>query len=230
MKPHQKKQWCIPPHENADFVAHMEDVLAVYCRPHDTRFPVVNVDEQPVQLLSDRRDPLPTAPGCPAREDYEYRREGVASIFMFTEPLKGWRRVSARERRTAVDWAEEMRHLLERDYPEAEKVVLVCDNLNTHKIASFYEAFVPDVARSLIERLEIHYTPKHGSWLNIAECELSILTRQCLDRRIPDMATLRSESRAWQKRRNTAQKGVDWRFSTDDARIKLKHLYPNILV
>jgi hypothetical protein len=230
LKPHQKKQWCIPPHENADFVAHMEDILAVYRRPYDARLPVVNMDEQPVQMLSDKREPLPTAPGRPAREDYEYGREGVASVFMFTEPLGGWRRVSARERRTAVDWAEEMRTLLERDYPEAGKVVLVCDNLNTHKIASFYEAFEPEVARALVERLEIHYTPKHGSWLNIAECELSILTRQCLDRRIGGLKTLRRESRVWQKQRNAAQKGIDWRFTTDDARIKLKHLYPKILV
>ncbi len=204
----------------------MEDVLAVYCRPYDARFPVINMDEQPRFRIG---APLAPSPGRPEREDYEYGREGVASIFMFTEALKGWRRVSARERRTAVDWAQEMRHLLERDYPEAEKIILVCDNLNTHKIASFYEAFEPAVARRLVERLDIHPTPKHGSWLNIAECELSVLSAQCLDRRIPDITTLRRETDAWQKQRNTTQKGVDWRFATADARTKLKHLYPIIL-
>lgn len=206
----------------------MEDVLDVYCRPCDQRFPVVNVDEQPIQMLSHTREPQPAAPGRAAREDYEYKREGTASIFLFSEALAGWRRVSARKRRTSVDWAEEMRILLEQDYAKAEKVILVCDNLNTHKIASFYEAFSPETARRLAKRLEIHYTPKHGSWLNIAECELSAMTRQCLSRRIGSLKVLRREIASWARRRNAEQKGVNWRFTTEDARIRLKHLYPII--
>lgn len=208
----------------------MEDVLDTYCRPYDTRFPVVTMDEQPIQLLSHTRDPQPVTRGRGVREDYEYQREGTASVFMFSEALGRWRRVSARKRRTAVDWAEEMRVLLEEDFPDAEKVIVVCDNLNTHKISSFYEAFPPEIARCLVKRLEFHYTPKHGSWLNIAECELSIMTRQCLDRRIPSLNVLRREIQAWSKRRNTQQKGVDWRFTTKDARIRLKYLYPKILM
>jgi hypothetical protein len=206
----------------------MEDVLDVYHLPYDPRFPVVNMDEQPVQLLDHVREPEPMAPGQLAREDYEYKREGTACIFMFTEALGGWRRVSVRERRTAVDWAREMRILLEKDYPGAEKVLLVCDNLNTHKIASFYEAFSPKKAQQMRDRLEMHFTPKHGSWLNIAECELSAMTRQCLNRRIPTLQQLRRETTAWARERNATQKGVDWRFTTKDARIRLKHLYPQI--
>jgi hypothetical protein len=206
----------------------MEDVLDVYCRPYDARFPVVNMDEQPIQMLSQVREPQPAAPGRAAREDYEYKREGTASVFLFTEALGGWRRVSARERRTSVDWAQEMRILLEEDYAEAEKVIVVGDNLNTHKIASFYEAFPAEIARRLARRLEFHYTPKHGSWLNIAECELSAMTRQCLNRRIPSLKVLRRETKAWERRRNAEQKGVDWRFTTKDARVRLKYLYPII--
>jgi hypothetical protein len=206
----------------------MEDVLDVYCRRYNPEYPVINMDEQPIQMLSHTREPQPVAPGRVAREDYEYKREGTASVFLFTEALRGWRRVSARKRRTSVDWAEEMRILLEEDYPQAKKIVLVMDNLNTHKIASFYEAFPPEKARRLASRLEIHHTPKHGSWLNIAECELSAMTRQCLDRRIPRLKILRQETKAWARRRNVEQKGVDWRFTTKDARIRLKHLYPNI--
>ena len=207
-------------------MAAMEDVLDVYCRPFDPRYPVVNMDEQPFQRLAHTRELLPVKPGQPEREDYEYERNGTASIFLFTDALAKWRRVSVRERRTAVDWAEEMRMLLEEDYPDAEKVILVCDNLNTHNVASFYKAFPPEHARCLVRKLEIHFTPKHGSWLNIAECELSALTRQCLNRRIPDLATLSKEAGAWENKRNRSQKGVDWRFSTKDARIKLKSLYP----
>ena len=209
-------------------MAAMEDVLDVYCRPYDRRFPVVNVDEQPIQMLSHTREPQPVAPGRSAREDYEYKREGTASVFLFTEALRGWRRVSGRRHRTSVDWAEEMKILLEEDYAEAEKIILVCDNLNTHKIASFYEAFSPETARRLVKRLEIHYTPKHGSWLNIAECELSAMTRQCLNRRISSLKVLRREIVSWAKRRNAEQKGVNWRFTTEDARIRLKRLYPVI--
>jgi hypothetical protein len=207
----------------------MEDVLDVYCWPHDASVPVINMDEQPVQMVSHTREPQPARPGRIAREDYEYAREGTASVFLFTEALRGWRRVSARKQRTSIDWAEEMRVLLEEDYPEAQKIVLVCDNLNTHKAASFYEAFPAEQARRLAARLEIHYTPKHGSWLNIAECELSVMTAQCLDRRIPNLKTLRKQTKAWERSRNAAQKGVNWRFTTEDARIKLKHLYPKIL-
>lgn len=184
------------------------------------------MDEQPVQLIKESRIPLPAKPGQPERFDYEYERNGTASIFLFTEPLAGWRQVSVREHRTAVDWAEEIQWLLEEQYPQAEKVVLVCDNLNTHTIASLYKAFPPEKARSLAKRLEIHYTPKHGSWLNIAEIELSVLTKQCLDRRIPDLDTLKRETRVWYVERNASQKSVDWQFTTADARIRLKHLYP----
>ena len=164
----------------------------------------------------------------PESVDYEYERNGTANIFMFTEPLAGWRKVVVTERRTAVDWAHEIQNLLDEDYPESEKIILVCDQLNTHKVASLYEAFRPDTARRLVERLEIHHTPKHGSWLNIAENELSALTRQCLDRRIPDRETLEQETTAWYSERNQTQKSVDWQFTTTDARIRLKRLYPQI--
>jgi hypothetical protein len=209
-------------------VAHMEDVLEVYHRPYDPKRPVICMDEQPVQLIKETRQPLPAVPGRPECVDFEYERNGTANIFLFTEPLAGWRRTSVRERKTAVDWAEEIRRLLDEDYAEVETVVLVCDNLNTHTIASLYEAFPPQVARRLVERLEIHSTPKHGSWLNIAENELSALTRQCLDRRIPDTTTLTHETTAWHTARNESAKSVDWQFTTDDARIRLKRLYPQI--
>jgi hypothetical protein len=186
------------------------------------------MDEQPVQLIKETRIPLPLEPGQPQRYDYEYERNGTVNNFMFTEPLAGWRKVSVRKTKTSLDWAEEIRTLLDEDYPDAEKVILICDNLNTHKIGSLYEAFHPAEARRLASRLEIHFTPKHGSWLNVAEIELSILTRQCLDRRIPDQDTLETETSAWHQERNDNQKGVDWRFTTDDARIKLKRLYPQI--
>jgi len=206
----------------------MEDVLEVYKRPFDPDRPVVNMDEQPTQLTKETRHKIAATPGHSERIDYEYERNGTAVNFMFTEPLSGWRKVNVRERRTAVDWAHEIKELLEIDYPAATKVVLVCDNLNTHKPASLYKAFKPAVARNLLERLEIHYTPKHGSWLNIAEIELSVLTKQCLDRRIPDIETLRSETAQWSQERNAGQKSVEWRFTTDQARIKLKSLYPKI--
>lgn len=218
----------IPPKEDSDFVAHMEDVLDVYKRPHDPRFPVVCMDEQPTQLIKETHEVIPAAPGRPERVDHEYERAGTAENFLFTEPLAGWRKVNVRERRTKVDWAEEIRELLEVDYPEAEKVVLVCDNLNTHTMGSFYEAFPPAQARRLASRLEVHHTPKHGSWLNIAESELSVFTRQCLDRRIPDVGVLRAQARHWYRERNARQKGVDWQFTTGDARIKLHRLYPQV--
>lgn len=206
----------------------MEDVLDVYCRPYDERFPVVNMDEQPRQLLGEARPALSAAPGRVAREDFEYVRNGTASIFLFTEPLGNWRKVDVRKRRTSLDWAQEIRELLDKDYPDAQKVILVCDNLNTHKIGSLYEAFAPEEARRLARRLEIHYTPKHGSWLNIAEIELSVMTKQCLERRISSLSHLERELKRWEEERNRTQTGVDWRFTTDDARIKLKRLYPEI--
>ena len=196
--------------------------------PYNPTVPLVAMDEQPVQLIKETRSKIAAAPGYPERIDYEYERNGTAAIFMFTEPLGGWRRVSARERRTRVDWAHEIKHLLDIDFPQAEKVILVCDNLNTHNIASLYEAFEPHEARRLVKRLEIHHTPKHGSWLNIAEIELSVLTKQCLNRRIPDMQALQTETKAWQQSRNDRQKGVSWHFNSQDARIKLKRLYPQI--
>lgn len=206
----------------------MEDVLEVYRRPYDERFPVICMDEQPVQLVAELRTPTPVEPGKPARFDYQYERNGTTNIFMFCEPLHGWREPHVVRRKTAVDWAAEIRWLLEKQYPHAEKVVLVCDNLSTHHTGALYEAFPPDIARRLVERLEIHYTPKHGSWLNIAEIELSVLTRQCLKRRIASEDTLTKEVDAWQKQRNAHQKGVSWQFSAPDARIKLKRLYPQI--
>jgi len=222
----------IPPEQNGQFVAQMEKVLDLYQMPYDPSKPMVNMDEQPVQLIKETRTPIPAKagsadkPGSPERFDYEYERNGTANVFMFTEPLSGTRHVNIRERKTALDWAEEIKELLDVHYPEADIVRLVCDNLNTHKIGSLYEAFPPEEAHRLAKRLEIHYTPKHGSWLNIAEIELSALTNQCLDRRIPDIETLRNETKAWEKRRNGLQKGVDWRFTTNDARIRLKRLYP----
>ena len=220
--------WVIPPEHSGAFVAHMEDILEVYQMPYDPQSPLVCMDEQPVQLIKETRQPLPAAPGQPEKVDYEYERNGTANIFLFTEPLRGTRHVCVTEQRTAVDWAKEIRDLLEVRYPEAVRVRLVCDNLNTHGIGSLYEAFPPEQARRLVSRLEIHHTPKHGSWLNIAEIELSALTMQCLARRLPDMETLTEETTQWEQRRNATQKGVDWQFSTQDARIKLKRLYPQM--
>jgi len=228
LKPHLRIGWCIPPGQSGEFVAHMEDVLELYCLPYNPAVPLVTTDEQPVQLTKEIRNKIAATPGHPERIDYEYERNGTAAIFMFTEPLGSWRRVSVRKRRTSVDWAHEIKQMLDVDFPEAEKVILICDNLNTHKIASLYEAFEPHEARRLVKRLEIHHTPKHGSWLNIAEIELSVLTKQCLDRRIPDMEKLQAETKAWEQDRNARQKGVDWQFTTQDARIKLKRLYPQI--
>jgi hypothetical protein len=206
----------------------MEDLLDVYHLPYDPQVPLVCRDEQPVQLIKEVRKPLPAEEGQPERYDYEYERNGTANIFIFTEPLSGWRSVRGREHRTALDWATEIQHLLDTQYPEAHSIRLVCDQLNTHGIGSLYEAFPPEQAHRLAARLEIHHTPKHGSWLNIAEIELSALTIQCLDRRIPNLETLIHETTRWEQRRNAAQKGVDWQFSTHEARIKLKRLYPQM--
>jgi DDE superfamily endonuclease len=204
----------------------MEDVPAVYARPRDPRRPVVCMDEKPYQLLAHARDPIPAAPGRDRREDSEYVRHGTCSIFCWAEPLAGWRRVDAQPRRTMIDWAHQVRRLLTRDYPDAERVILVMDNLNTHGIASLYQAFPPEEAFALAARLEIHHTPKHGSWLNIAEIELSALTRQCLDRRIDDLDILNTELAAWTAAVNADQRHVHWHFTTDDARTRLRHLYP----
>jgi hypothetical protein len=205
----------------------MEDVLAVYARPHDARFPVVCMDEKPYQMLGHAREPIPAAPGRDRKEDSEYVRHGTCSIFCWVEPLRGWRRCDAQARRTRLDWAAQVERLLTVDYPDAEKVVLVMDNLNTHTIGSLYEAFPPEQAFALGQRMEIHYTPKHGSWLNIAEIELSALTGQCLDRRIDDLDVLNTELAAWQAATNADQRQVNWHFTNADARVKLRHLYPD---
>jgi len=207
-------------------VARMEYVLDVYPRPCAPTVPMVCMDEKPYQLLGHARDPIPAAPGRDRREDSEYVRRGTCSIFVWVEPLAGRRRVVARRQRTRIDWAHEVDRLLTHDYPDAERVVLVMDNLNTHTLGSLYEAFEPAKARALAERLEIHHTPRHGSWLNIAEIELSALTRQCLDRRIDDLDILNAELADWQDATNADQRQVNWHFTTNDARTRLRHLYP----
>jgi hypothetical protein len=219
--------WVIPPKADAEFVAHMELVLDTHAQPYECRRPVLNMDEQPIQLLKETRVPIPATKGHPRRVDYEYERAGTASIFMFCEPLAGWRQVRVRERRTKVDWALEMAQLLRGRYAEAERVILVCDNLNTHTIGAFYEAFDPAEARALVRRLEFRHTPKHGSWLNIAEIELSILTRECLRRRIPTPETLAAELAAYERRRNRAAEPIRWQFTNEKARVKLHRLYPS---
>jgi hypothetical protein len=209
----------------------MEDVLDVYvATTYDDKHPLIAMDEASKELHRDLPDcePLPLQPGQPMREDYHYERRGVQALFMFFDPLRGWRRVSCRDSRTRLDWAEEIRRLLDEDYPKAKKVTLVCDNLNTHDIASLYLAFGAEEAHRLARRLEIHYTPRNGSWLNVAEIELSVLSAQCLDRRIGNAAALRKEVETWQNERNQDACRVVWRFTTEQARIKLRHLYPQI--
>lgn len=221
--------WVIPPEADAEFVAHMEAVLDVYARPYDRACPVICMDEQPVQLHKEKRSPIPATAQHGKRVDYEYERAGVANIFMFTEPLAGWREVSVRDTRTKVDWAIEVAHLLEGRYAECEKVILVCDNLNTHTKGAFYEVFEPERARQLVRRIEFCYTPKHGSWLNIAENELSAMTRQCITgRRFGDVSSLQEETKAWSTDINSTQRGVDWQMKVDDARYKLSSVYPKI--
>lgn len=217
----------IPPAKNAEFVAAMEDVLEVYQRPYDPKRPVICLDETSKQLVEETRVPISAKPGTPAREDYEYKRSGVANLFMLFEPLAGWRHVEVTDRRTKVDFAHIIKKLVDELGPNAEKFVLVMDNLNTHKLGSLYEAFEPQEARRIIEKLEIHYTPKHGSWLNMAETELATLAKQCLNRRIANKEILASEVDAWALPRNDSQESVDWQFKTEDARIKLKKLYPS---
>jgi len=221
--------WVIPPNANAEFAACMEDVLEIYARPYDATFPVVCMDEQPVQLTKDTRKSIAATMDHPRRVDYEYERAGTACIFMFAEPLSGWRKVNARPRRTKVDWALEMEELLRTRYSDVEKVILVCDNLNTHTRGAFYEAFEAQKARELVRRIEFHYTPKHGSWLNIAENELSSMTRQSISgRRIESIEMLRAETSAWAASSNEKQRGVHWQFTIEKARVKLKSLYPNL--
>lgn len=218
----------IPPEANAEFVACMEEVLGVYEKPYNHRVPVVCMDEQPVQLTKEVRAPISASQNHPKRIDYEYERAGTACLFLFTEPLLGWRSVRARETRTKVDWALEMAELLDGRYADCEKVILVCDNLNTHTKGAFYEAFGPARARRYVEKVQFCHTPKHGSWLNIAENEFSSLTRQCLsDRRIGDIDTLNGEIKAWCDAANSANKGVKWQMKIDDARAKLRSLYPS---
>jgi hypothetical protein len=209
LKPWQVKSWCIG-QPSAQYVAKMEDVLEVYQRPYDPQRPVVCLDETSKALRDTPRGHLPLEPGQPERQDYEYARHGVSNLFLAVEPLQGRRRVRVTERRTGQDFAEQLRVLVEEDYPQAEVIVLVTDNLNTHTLACLYERFAPDQARRIARKLEWHYTPEHGSWLNIAECELSVLARQCLDRRIPDRATLAQEVAAWEARRNAAKVTIDW--------------------
>jgi len=227
----QIEYWVIPPTADCEFVAAMEEVLETYEKPYDARHPVLCMDEQPVQLLKETRAPIPATKEHPRRVDYEYERAGTASIFMFCESLSGWRQVTVRERRTKIDWAVEVEQLLRTRYAAAAKVILVCDNLNTHTKGAFYEAFDAETARSLVRRLEFRHTPKHGSWLNVAENELSSLTRQCVrGRRFGRIEELRKETAAWQQHQNDKQRGVDWQFRVDDARTKLKSLYPKTLM
>ena len=221
--------WCIPPEQNAEFVARMEDILDVYALPYDENCPVICIDEKPYQLLDERREPISMVSGSPKKYDNEYERMGTCSIFVMVEPLKGWHHAHARTRRTAVDFAHEMDWLLTDDsspYKNAPKIKIVVDQLNTHNLGSLYKAFPAPYARRLAKRIEFHLTPKHGSWLNIAEIGISILSKQCIDRRIPNIELLNSEIAAWEAEYNNMCKCIDWQFTTDDARVKLRKLYP----
>lgn len=219
--------WVIPPEADAEFVANMENVLATYALPYDSQVPVLCMDEQPVQLTKETRTPIPATKNHARRVDYEYERAGTACVFMFTEPKAGWREVRVRQRRTKIDWALEMARLMRGRYADVQRIILVCDNLNTHTMGAFYQAFEPEEARDLVRRIDFRYTPKHGSWLNISENELSSLTRQCVAyRRFPTVQVLGKETSAWTERSNAKQRTVDWQFTIDDARHKLKDLYP----
>ena len=228
LKPHLSKYWKIPPDCNAEFVAKMEDVLATYALRYNTEYPVVCMDESNKQLISEVAKPISVAPGHPHLTDDEYVRKGVANIFMEVEPLAGKRHVEITKRRTMVDWASFIKGMLDERYPDASKVILVMDNLNTHSIASLYAAFPPNEARRLAERLEIHYTPKHGSWLNIAEIELSVFKRQCIAGRIDCFDKIEAKTKSWNEDRNNRQTKVKWQFTSADARVKLERLYPKI--
>jgi len=220
--------WCTPAQADGEFVYHMEDVLDVYQRPYDPNQPLICMDETSKQLVGEVALPIAIQPGQPQRYDYEYVRNGVNNLFMFFEPLTGQRFVQVTAQRTKIDWALAVRELVDVQYPQAHRLTLVMDNLNTHVLGSLYEAFEPAEAKRIADRLDVHYTPKHGSWLNMAEIELGILNRQCLDQRIPDQPSLIAHVMAWQTKRNQRRIKVDWRFTTTDARIKLKRLYPSI--
>jgi hypothetical protein len=224
------EQWCIPPKANAEFVCQMEDVLDVYKRPYDPKRPMVCFDERPKQLIGETRIVIPMSSGKPLRYDYEYRRNGVANLFMMFEPLAGKRHVKVTDRRTKKDWAWCMRELVDKIYPQADSIMLVMDNLNIHKKASLYEAFQPEEAKRIADKLDIHHTPKHGSWLNMAEIEISVLGRQCLAERMENISRLETETIVWVESRNAKDAKVNWQFTTVDARIKLKKLYPSIEV
>jgi hypothetical protein len=228
LQPWRVKRFCIPERDAARFVAQMEDVLDVYALPPDPERPLVAMDEAAKQLLGDTVEPLPIEPGTPRREDYHYTRGGVRSLFMFFAPHVGWRRVASSARRTRQDWAHQIRKLVDEDFPAAKVIRLVCDNLNTHAVASLYETFPAAEAHRLARKLEIHYTPRNGSWLNVAEIELSVLAEQCLKRRIKDPDVLDAELAAWAAARNRDQSVVTWQFTTADARVKLCRLYPTI--
>jgi len=223
--------WVIPPEADAEFVAAMEEVLEIYAKPYDPKHPVLTMDEQPVQLIGETRVPIPATKNHPERVDYEYERNGTASIFMFAEPLSAFRQATARPRRTKVDWAIEVAHLMDTRYAACETITLVSDNLNTHTKGAFYEAFPADKAREYVRRLSFVHTPKHGSWLNVAECELSCMTSQCIvGRRIGELEVLQSEIKAWADKTNNKQRGIDWHFTVENARTKLKKLYPKTKV
>jgi transposase len=220
--------WCIPPEADAEFVCAMENVLAVYTRPLDPRHPVVCFDEKSKQLVGEVCKPIAARPGEVERCDYEYVRNGTANLFLMVEPLGGWRHVNVTSRRTKLDFSRQVKELVDVHYPEAEKITLVMDNLNTHRMSCLYEAFAPDEAQRLIEKIEVVHTPKHGSWLNMAECELSVLEKQALGDRVESEAILREQIAVWNADRNSRAKGIDWQFKTSDARIKLRRLYPQI--
>lgn len=228
MKPWQRKMWCIPPQCDAEFVCAMENVLAVYKRPYDAEHPVVCFDEKSKQLVGEIAAPIPAASGRAECHDYEYVRNGTANLFMLVEPLRGWRNVNVTSRRTRLDFAAQIKELADRHYPNARRITLVMDNLNTHRMSCLYEALEPAEARRIIQRIEVIHTPKHGSWLNMAECELSVLEKQCLAERIGDEATLRDQVARWNADRNNRFKKIHWQFQTEDARIKLRRLYPQI--
>jgi transposase len=220
--------WCIPPEQNADFVCAMENVLEVYKRPYDPKHPVVCMDEKPKQLVKETRTPIACGPGRVECFDFEYERNGTANVFLFVEPLRGWRRLEVTQRRTRIDWAHQIQRLVDTEYKKAERITLVMDNLNTHGPASLYETFEPAKARRLVEKLEIVHTPKHGSWLNVAEVELASLEKQSMSGRVPDRESLLKRTKAWARERNNAKTRVNWQFRTADARIKLQRLYPQI--
>jgi hypothetical protein len=226
--PWLEKTWCIPPKADAEFVARMEDILDLYCLPYDPRYPLLCMDEACKQLIGETRLPLPMKEGQPVRSDFEYVRNGVSNQILFFDPHRGWRKVFVRERRTKIDWAHCIREILDVHYPDAIKVRLVLDNLNTHTGASLYEAFPPEEARRLLQRLEFHYTPKHGSWLNMAEIEIGVMNRQCLNRRIDNRQVVANEVAAWEEQRNQDEATVQWTFTVSDARVKLSKIYPSL--